>query len=674
MFGTKVADPYRWLEDGKSPEVQQWAALQDKRTRAKLAAMPDRDGFSKRLTELFYVESMGLPVRRGKRLFFSRRDAGKEKAIFYVREGDKERALLDPTQWAKDGSISLGAAYVSNDGSKIAYKVRPNNSDEAIVRVVDVATGDISSRDIIEGAKYAGLAWTAKGEGFYYVFLPMGPPVAERPGFAELRFHKLGDDPKNDRLVREKTGDPKTFLNVTSSRDGHWLFAVIEHGWNRTDVHYMDLREGAPKWQTLVEGRDARFEVSAHQDTFFMWTDERASNGKVLSGKPGTNIDTWKTAVAERRDATLREASVVGGKLALTYLKDAATVLLQVDLDGKNVKQIALPTIGLASWAGTEGDDISYISFASFTHPTEIFQLSARSATSTSFYRTKISVNPADFEVEQAFAQSKDGTKVPLFVVHKKGLQRDGRAPTILYGYGGFQVAQTPTFMSSIFPWLERGGVYALAILRGGGEYGEAWHRDGMLHKKQNVFDDFIAAAEHLIAQKYTAPSGLVVRGGSNGGLLVGAAITQRPDLFAAGLCGVPLLDMVRYHQFGSGRTWIEEYGSSEKADDFSALFAYSPYHHVTDKVAYPSMLILSADSDDRVDPMHARKFTALLQARSVGGEVLLRIERNSGHGGADMVKANVAKLADEYAFAVTATQSRNAAGGNHAAHSAHVE
>ena len=656
LFDTKVEDPYRWLEDGGSVEVKSWTGAQDDRARQRLAAMPERDAFAKRLSALSYVESMGLPIRRGKRLFFLRRDAGKEKAIFYVREGGADRALLDPTEWAKDKPMSLGRMFVSNDGAKVAYQVRPNNSDEAIVKVIDVATGKVSERDIIEGAKYAGLAWTARGEGFHYVFLPLGPPVAERPGYAELRFHKLGDDPKNDRLVRAKTGDSKTFLNVSSSHDGHWLFAEIEHGWSKTDLHYMDLRAQKPVWQPLVEGRDARFDVTAYKDTFYLWTNEHAPHGKVIAGKPGTKLESWRSVVDERLDATLRGASVIGGRLALTYLKDAASVLEQRALDGSNVKNIDLPAIGAANWAGTDDDDKSYISFASFTYPTEILELSARSGKTNRFYRTQVPVEPSEFVVEQTFGKSKDGTKVPLFVVHKKGLTKDGHAPAILYGYGGFQVAQTPTFMASIFPWLEHGGVYALAILRGGGEYGEGWHRDGMLHNKQNVFDDFIAAGEQLIEAKYTSKDGLVVRGGSNGGLLVGAVITQRPDLFAGALCGVPLLDMVRYHQFGSGRTWIEEYGSSEKADDFAALYAYSPYHHVTRNVAYPPMLLLSADADDRVDPMHARKFAAIMQERSIGGEVLLRIERNSGHGGADMVKANVSKLADEYAFALAVT------------------
>ncbi len=657
LFGAKVEDPYRWLEDGSSAEVRAWTTAQDDRTRRRLASMPQREAFVNRLSELAYVESMGLPVRHGKRLFFSRRDAGKEKAVFYVREGSVDRVLLDPIQWAKDKPVSLGRTFVSHDGEKVAYQVRPNNSDEAIVKVIDVATGKVSETDVIEGAKYAGLAWSAKGNGFYYVFLPMGPSVSERPGFAELRFHKLGDDPKNDSLVREKTGDSKTFLNVSASHDGRWLFAVIEHGWSRTDLHYMDLREKKPVWKTLVEGRDARFEVTAFRDTFYVWTDDHAARGKVMAVKPGEKIDAWKTIVSERPDATLRDASVLGRKLALTYLKDAASVLQLVDLNGKNGRNVALPTLGLASWAGTESDDKSYISFSSFTHPTEIVELSVRSATTRFVYRTNVPLDPSAFEVEQTFAKSADGTKVPLFVVHKKGFAKDGSASAILYGYGGFQVAQTPTFVPSIFPWLEHGGVYVLAILRGGGEYGEAWHRDGMLHKKQNVFSDFIAASEYLIAEKYTSKKGLVVRGGSNGGLLVGAAITQRPDLFAGALCGVPLLDMVRYHRFGSGRTWIEEYGSSEDASDFHALHAYSPYHHVTSGVTYPPLLLLSADADDRVDPMHARKFAAIMQERSSGGEVLLRIERNSGHGGADMVKANVAKLADEYAFAVSVTQ-----------------
>jgi prolyl oligopeptidase len=365
--------------------------------------------------------------------------------------------------------------------------------------------------------------------------------------------------------------------------------------------------------------------------------------------------EAWKEVVPERKDATLQGHNIVGGKLALEYLKDVTSLLEVRELDGKLVRQVSLPGAGTASnLVGDPDEDEAYYAFTSYTFPTEIHRTRVSSGASQLWYRLQVPVDTSKFEVEQQFASSKDGTRVPMFIVRPRGLARDGKAPAMLFGYGGFQVSISPGFNTSIIPWLERGGVYVFSVLRGGSEYGEQWHRAGMKHAKQNTFDDFIAVAEYLTREKYTSPERLVIRGGSNGGLLVGAAMTQRPDLFRVVLCGVPLLDMVRYHRFGSGKTWIEEYGSSDDPQDFQALYAYSPYHRVKPGTRYPSLLLLSADNDDRVDPMHARKFAALMQAQTAGGPVLLRIEKHAGHGGADLVKAAVSKGADEYAFALS--------------------
>jgi prolyl oligopeptidase len=362
----------------------------------------------------------------------------------------------------------------------------------------------------------------------------------------------------------------------------------------------------------------------------------------------------WKEIVPEQKDATMTSASILGGKLVLSYLKDVTTRIEVHDLDGKKVRDVELPVVGAAGIHGREDEDEAYLSFTSFTYPTEIHETSIKTGKSSLWFKLKLPVDPTKYDVEQLFFPSKDGTRVPMFVVHGKDVKKDGKAPLLVTGYGGFRSAQTPGFRSSMFPWLERGGVYVIVNLRGGDEYGEEWHRAGMKHNKQNVFDDFTGAAEHLYKEGWSTPARTAIMGGSNGGLLVGAAITQRPDLYKVALCEVPLIDMVRYHKFGSGKTWIEEYGSSDDPDDFKALHAYSPYHHVKKGTKYPSVLLLSADSDDRVDPMHARKFTAALQDASSGGPVLLRIERNSGHGGADLVKAAVEKIADEYAFALS--------------------
>ncbi|MGO9838344.1 MAG: prolyl oligopeptidase family serine peptidase [Polyangiaceae bacterium] len=659
LHGVPVADPYRWLEDGASAEVKKWTEDEDAFARARLARLPEREAIAARFKELLYVENVGTPHRYGSRLFFPRRDVGKEKFTIYWREGKSgpDNVLLDPNAWSTDGSVSLGVWVVSHDGKRVAYTVKSNNSDEATLHVMEVATGKKSDADVIEGAKYAWPSWTPLGKGFYYTRLPPSGsvPTSDRPGYADVRFHELGADPKNDPVVRERTGDPKTFVSATVSRDGRWLLVVVEHGWTSTDVYFEDLHEQKPSWKPLVVGNDARYDVSVDRGQFFVWTNEGAPHYRVFRVDPGHPArERWREVVAERGDATLEGVNVVGHRLSLAYLKDVVSHVEVRDEEGKLVRELTLPTLGSASGlSGETDDDTAYYSFQSFTYPTEIFETSVGSGKTSTFYTLKVPVDPTKYAVEQLFGTSKDGTRVPFFVVHSKDLHKDGTTPTILYGYGGFQSAQTPVFAASIYPWLEHGGSWVTANLRGGSEYGEEWHRHGMRHEKQHVFDDYFAVADELIKQGFTASAKLTALGASNGGLLVGAAITQRPDLFRVALCGVPLLDMVRYQEFGSGKTWIAEYGSAEDADDFAALYAYSPYHHVTKGTKYPSTLILSADSDDRVDPMHARKFAAELQWASRGGPVLLRVEKHSGHGGADLVRASVEKLADEYAFAL---------------------
>jgi prolyl oligopeptidase len=660
LHGVQVADPYRWLEDAKNPQVAQWVSEQDELARAELSKLPGRDAIAARLKELFYVESVGTPRRLGGRLFYPRREATKEKFAVYWREGKSgpESVLLDPNTWSADGSVSLGVWSVSYDGRKVAYTVKGNNSDEATLYVMDVATGARSGIDVIEGAKYAWPSWTPAGDGFYYTWLPPADAVkaSDRPGCAEVRFHKLGADPHNDKVIRDKTGDPGTFISAAVDRSGRWLIATIEHGWTRTDVYVRDLRTADAVWKPLAVGNDARYDVNVDRGRFFVSTNEGAPNYRVFRVDPAhMDREGWVEIVAERSDATLEGVTLVGHHLSLAYLKDVSGRLELRDTDGKLVREVPLPGLGsVSALSGEADDDVAYYSFQSFTYPTEIFEISVATGKTSTFYKLSVPVDPSRYVAEQLFSTSRDGTRIPFFVVHLQGAARSGSTPTMLYGYGGFQAAQSPVFASSIYPWLERGGLWVVANLRGGSEYGEAWHRGGMRHEKQHVFDDYFAVAEELVRQGFTRPDKLAALGASNGGLLVGAAITQRPELFGAALCGVPLLDMVRYQLFGSGKTWAEEYGSVDDADDFSALYAYSPYHHVTRGKKYPPTLLLSADSDDRVDPMHARKFAAELQWASTGGPVLLRVEKHSGHGGADLVRASVAKVADEYAFALS--------------------
>lgn len=657
IFGTQVSDPYRWLEDVKSPEVQGWMTAQDGLARDYLEKLPGRDGIEKRLKELSYIDSMSAPVHRNGRYFYMRRHADKEKAVLYWKQGEKgaETVLIDPNTLSKDGSVALGGWNPSFDGSKLVYSLKPNNADEAWLYVMEVATGKVSTIDVIEGAKYAGPDWTPDGAGFYYTWLPTDPsiPASERPGYAEVRYHAIGTDPKTDALVHPKTGDPKTFLGSSLSRDGRWLFVYVQHGWNSNNVYLRDLKSPQKDFKPFMVGQPYTYSVMAWKDSFYIVTNEGAPRSRVFKVPAGTlDRSAWKEIVPES-DAVLEDAEIVGGHLVLTYLRNAASELEIRSLDGKPVRSVKLPGIGTSyGMSGEPDEDEAYFSFMSFTYPLETYKTSIKTGETSLWYSLKVPVDPSQFDVEQVWYPSKDGTKVSMFIVRKKGAPKDGSSPMLLSAYGGFNVNMTPSFSASRFVWLEAGGSFAVPNLRGGGEYGEEWHKDGMLGKKQNVFDDMIASAEYLVKNGYTRTDRLAISGGSNGGLLMGAMLTQRPDLFKAVICSVPLLDMVRYHLFGSGRTWIPEYGTAENEADFKWIYAYSPYHRVVKGTHYPAMLMMSADSDDRVDPLHARKMVAQVQAaQASNAPILMRIEVNAGHGGGDMVKKNIEQGVDMYSF-----------------------
>jgi prolyl oligopeptidase len=655
LFGVEVRDPYRWLEDEKSPEVRTWMAEQDRFARAHLHALPQRERLMERLRALYYIDAIGAPQRRGKRYFYARRHADREKGVMYYREDGEERVLIDPNTMSPDGTLSIGLWSPSWCGRWCAYTKKANNSDEATLYVREVATGRDSEIDVIPGAKYASPSWTPSGDGFYYTWLPTDPsiPVADRPGFAEVRFHRLGDDPARDEIVHARTGNPMQFVGGAVSRDGRWLFFAVQHGWNSTDYWFRDLHAGDREWRPLIVGVDAQYGVTAWRNIFYVHTNEGAPRWRLFAVDP-SNVErsAWREIVPES-DAVLSSWDIVGEHLALTYLRNASSELELRTLEGVRVRKVALPGIGTSSGLiGNPDDDEAYFDFTSFTVPGEIYKTSINSGSVEKWTEVKVPIDPSPFTVEQVWYPSKDGTRISMFLVHRHDLKRDGSTPFLLGAYGGFNVSMTPSFSGERYPWLEAGGGYAIPNLRGGGEYGEAWHRAGMLENKQNVFDDFIAAAEFLINTGYTRPERLAIRGGSNGGLLMGAAVTQRPDLFRAVLCAVPLLDMLRYHLFGSGKTWIPEYGSAEDEAKFRILNAYSPYHRVASGTRYPALIMMSADADDRVDPMHARKMTAALQAANAGEHpILLRIEQNAGHGGADLVKAAVESSADSFAF-----------------------
>ncbi len=664
VYGKQVADPYRWLEDDKNPDVQAWMSAQDAYARGELAKAPGRDALSARLKELFYYDSISAPSHRKGRYFYVRKHADKEKSIVYWKQGEKgeEKVLFDPNAWSTDGTKGLGGWVPSWDGKYVAYAVKENNSDETTTHVIDVATGK-DLPDAIEGTKYGSTSWTPDGKGFYYTWVPpvgtksggRDVTIAERPGFAEVRFHKLGDDPSKDALVHPATGSAKTFIAGYISKDGHWLVVTISHGWNSSDVYIKDARKKDAAFTPIVKGVDALFDVEVWKDQLYITTNDGAPRYRVYK-TPATKLDraAWKEIIPQG-DATLQSVNVVGGQLVATYLRNAASEVEVRSLEGTLVRKVALPALGTTGGiGGLPDEDTGYISFTSFTEPNIIYKTSIKTGKVDEWARIKLPVDTTQFETQQVFYPSKDGTKISMFIMAKKGTPRDGTAPTILYGYGGFNVNMTPSFSSSRAVWLERGGVYAIPNLRGGGEYGEEWHRTGMLLNKQNVFDDFIGAAEYLIKEKWTSSEHLAISGGSNGGLLTGATVTQRPELFKAVIIAVPLLDMLRFHLSGSGKTWVPEYGSAEDPEQFAAIWAYSPYRRAVDEGprAYPAILFDSADHDDRVDPMHARKLAAQLQAaQTANAPVLLRIEKNSGHGGADMVKQQVERVTDQLAW-----------------------
>ncbi|MBN1205662.1 MAG: S9 family peptidase [Myxococcaceae bacterium] len=656
LHGVQVADPYRWLEDEKSPEVQEWMKAQDALTRDWLSRVPVREGLARRFRELYYVDSISAPIRRGDRYFYYRTHKDKEKAIVYWREGERgaEKVLLDPNGWSTDGTVSLGQWEPTWDGRKVVFAQKPNAADEAVLHVMDVDSGEWSKVDVIPGAKYASPKWTPDGKAFYYEWLPMDPsiPVDQRPGYTEVRFHRLGTDPKTDTVVHPRLGDPTMFLASDLSRDGKYLFIFVLRGWAENDIYWK--RVGEKDFRLLVKGAGAKYQIRAWKDQFYLLTDEGAPRQRVFRVSPAKpERAAWQELIPEDPVAKLDGFTIVGGHLALEYQRDATTELRVATLEGKPVRTVALPGVGEASnLVALEDQDEAFFLFSSFTTPRQVYKTSVASGEVELWAKVEMPVNTDLYTVRQVFYPSKDGTKIPMFLVHRKDLPRDGQRPTLLTGYGGFNVSLQPSFRSGIFPWLDAGGVYAVVNLRGGGEYGKAWHEAGRLANKQNVFDDFHGAAEYLVREQYTRPDRLAIHGGSNGGLLVGAAMTQRPELYGAVLCSVPLLDMVRYHQFGSGRTWIAEYGTAEKPEDFKVLYAYSPYHAVKPGGRYPPLLMLSADHDDRVDPLHARKFVAAVQnLQGHTAPALLRIESHAGHGGADQVAKAIESSADMFAF-----------------------
>jgi prolyl oligopeptidase len=663
LHGVEVRDPYRWLEQGDADEVTLWTERQNAVLRHTLDREPARPFIERRLWQLHEIGTLGVPVARADkqaratRYFYTRRTGKQNQPVLYLRRAvdGADQTLIDVNTLAADGTMSLDWWTPSEDGHLVAYGVSVNGDENATLRIRDVATGK-DLPDTITRARYCSLAWQPDGKGFYYTRYPAAGtvPAGEDVYHRAVFHHRLGDDPQRDSKIFGDGRDLKDWPDLALSPDGRWLGIEVQQGWARSEIFLVDTHHrGKPV--PVVTGRAALFTLAeVLDDRIYVLSNEGAPRYRLFSVDPRhPERARWRETIAEGTE-TLQAVAAVGGKLAALYLEDASSRVRLFSAAGKLERELPLPGLGTATGlSGRNARPELFFSFTSYLTPTMVFRHDVEAAASSVWQKLEAPLDPAGFEVEQTRYRSRDGTHIPMFLVHRKGLVRDGKTPALLSGYGGFNISLTPTFAAAVAPFIEAGGVYAVANLRGGGEYGEAWHEAGMLGNKQNVFDDVIAAAEHLIAEKITSPAHLAISGRSNGGLLVGAAITQRPDLFRAAICGVPLLDMLRYHQFRIAKLWVPEYGSSDDPQQFRWLAAYSPYHHVKDGVDYPATLFFTAASDTRVDPLHARKMTARLQAATTGrkGPVLLRLETQAGHGAGKPLAKLLAQHTDELTF-----------------------
>lgn len=657
--GTPVPDPYRWLEDTNSEDTKAWVEAQNKVTFGYLKSLPAREKLEKRLTELWNYERFGLPVKRGKRYFYTHNNGLQNQSVLYVTDGlDAEpRVLLDPNKLSDDGTVALANWSPSPDGSLLALGFAADGSDWREWKVMDVTSGK-ELTDKLEWVKFSDVSWTPDNEGFFYSRYDEPKAGEEFTGsnyYHKLYYHKLGEKQEQDQLIYHRDDEKEWGFDGRVTEDGRYLIITIWRGTERKyQVFYKDLSDSNSRVVELITGFDAEYDFVGNQGSVFWFTtDLDAPLSRLIAvdtAQPDRNH--WKELIPEAK-SVLRGVGLVGDKFFASYLEDACSLIQVYDLTGKHEVNVSLPAIGSASgFGGKRTDQETFYSFSNYATPTTIYRFDLTTGKSEVFRKPIVKFNPSDYETKQVFYKSKDGTSVPMFVTSKRGVKRDGSNPTLLYGYGGFNISLTPGFSVANLVWLEAGGVYAVANLRGGGEYGRSWHEAGMLERKQNVFDDFICAAEALISQKYTSPERLAIRGGSNGGLLVGAVMTQRPDLFQAALPAVGVMDMLRYHKFTIGWAWVSEYGSSDNAKDFRNLIQYSPLHNLKPKTDYPATMVTTADHDDRVVPGHSFKFAATLQEMHAGADpVLIRIETSAGHGAGTPTTKRIQAAADITAF-----------------------
>jgi len=654
-FGHKIVDPYRWLEDGSTPETQQWVAEQLGFTRAILDRLPGREQLHARMEQLLEIGNLGDTQVGGDYVFHTRRDGKQNQPVLYVRKGvdGRDEVLVDANQLSKDGTVALDWWYASHDGKYVAYGTSESGSEMSTLHVIETATRKLLP-DTIARTRAASLAWKPDDSGFYYTRYPKPGDVAAGQEMynRHVFYHSLGSDPVNDPLIFGQGRDPQDWPNVALSNDGHWLSIMVEQGWTKNEVYLKEVTTNSAPLR-ITTGKEFLYYAQPYNGELYILTNEDGPRYRVFKTPANTPTHEHWREIIPQSDAVLSSLQIIGGQLFARYELNAHSLLKRFTLDGMPLREVELPTLGTLSSIGGEYDSSSaFYLFSSFTVPTTIYRFDIGSAKSTVWASVETGIDTSKYETKQVWYKSKDGTRVPMFLVMRKGLRLTGHSPTLLTAYGGFNVSLTPEFNKTLFPWLDRDGIFAMANLRGGSEFGEDWHRAGMMDKKQNVFDDFFAAAEYLEKEGYTNKDHLAIRGGSNGGLLMGAALTQRPDLFRAVVCQVPLLDMLRYQNFQIAKLWIPEYGSSADPKQFEWLYAYSPYHHVKAGTAYPAVLFMTADTDTRVDPMHAKKMTAELQAANGGpNPILLRIEPKAGHGAGKPISKLVEEWTDIYSF-----------------------
>jgi len=659
-FGTKIVDNYRWLEDARSPRTRAWIAEENKYTEQYLSQVSIRPEVVQRLTQLQRVDVYSVPSLEGGKYFFEKRLASENQSSIYLRDGwqGRDQRLIDATRLSADQNTSVSIDDVSNDGRLLVYGIRQGGADEESVHILDVATGKEFS-DVLPSARYFGVSLSPDDKGLYYArFAPTGTTVW---------FHKLGDDPAMDEKLfggeyrGEKLGE-LALISVRISDDDHYLIVTIAHGVpaTRDDILVKDLRAPNSELKPLVYGIEAHTRMEETGDRFFLMTDYRAANGRIAEVIPGSDASQWKTLIPDGKDV-IDNFSIVGGRIFVSRLHDVKTETTIYTLNGKETGTLSYPGIGSGTIVfGRPKQSEGFYVFQSLITPPTIYRYDTKTGRSDVFAKPNVPFDSSNYEVSQVFFTSKDGTRIPMFIAGKKGLARNGKARLLMTGYGGFDLPMTPVWNAEYAWWLEQGGFFALPNLRGGDEYGEPWHKAAMFEHKQNVFDDWFAAAEYLIANRYTSAAHFAIRGRSNGGLLMGAAMTQRPDLFAAIWCGYPLLDMLRYQKFEFGRLWTTEYGSAENARDFPYLLKYSPYQNVKPGTKYPAIMFFTGDSDTRVDPLNARKMAALMQASSGSDRpILLHYSLKGGHSAGVSITQLVQDQADELAFLWNETAGR---------------